>query len=91
MNVSFDVVFTPIAAQEFDYWKQNDDRVYQKIVRMINYIQTNFPPKMFHPKALTGEFKGYIRLKIDKEHRLVYRVDNNIVKIVKCKDHYRDH
>jgi Txe/YoeB family toxin of Txe-Axe toxin-antitoxin module len=44
-----EVLFTQIGAEEFDYWKEHNLKIYNKIVKMINYIANNYPPKMYHP------------------------------------------
>jgi toxin YoeB len=40
------------------------------------------------PELLKGNWKGYWSRRIDLEHRLVYKVTNEQIIIVKCKGHY---
>jgi toxin YoeB len=86
----FEVEFTKMAFEELEWWKKHNLKIYEKIKQMVRYIVENFPPKLYHPKALTGEFAGYIRLKITSEHRLIYRIKDGKVRVIRCKDHYND-
>ena len=40
------------------------------------------------PEQLKHNLAGYLSRRINHEHRLVYRVDDAIVKIVSAKGHY---
>jgi toxin YoeB len=40
------------------------------------------------PEALKHEFKGYWSRRISGEHRLIYRVEEDQIKIIACKLHY---
>ena len=40
------------------------------------------------PEQLKHNLAGYFSRRINQEHRLVYRIDNGVVKIVSAKGHY---
>ena len=40
------------------------------------------------PEPLKGNWSGYWSRRINNEHRLVYKVTNEQIIIVKCKGHY---
>ena len=40
------------------------------------------------PEPLKGDFSGYWSRRIDREHRLVYRVTDTALEIVQCRYHY---
>lgn len=41
------------------------------------------------PEALKGDLKGYWSRRIDSEHRLVYKFENNSLFIAACRYHYK--
>ena len=43
------------------------------------------------PEPLRGELSGFWSRRIDREHRLVYRITKDDVEIVACRYHYADH
>jgi toxin YoeB len=40
------------------------------------------------PEPLKGDLKGYWSRRINDEHRLIYKVDDNYVYAISCKGHY---
>jgi toxin YoeB len=40
------------------------------------------------PEPLRHQFKGCWSRRIDQEHRLVYRVTDEAITILSCRDHY---
>jgi toxin YoeB len=40
------------------------------------------------PEPLRGELSGFWSRRIDREHRLVYRIKDDDVEIVACRYHY---
>jgi toxin YoeB len=42
------------------------------------------------PEPLRGELSGYWSRRIDREHRLVYRITKDDVEIIACRYHYVD-
>jgi Txe/YoeB family toxin of toxin-antitoxin system len=42
------------------------------------------------PEPLRGELSGFWSRRIDREHRLVYRIKGDDVEIIACRYHYGD-
>lgn len=42
------------------------------------------------PEALRADLSGYWSRRIDDDNRIVYKIDNNVMRIVQCGSHYRD-
>ncbi|TAL09336.1 MAG: Txe/YoeB family addiction module toxin, partial [Nitrospirae bacterium] len=40
------------------------------------------------PEPLKGDLSGYWSRRITKEHRLVYKVEKNVLSIAQCRFHY---
>lgn len=86
-----DVIFTPEAIQDLDYWRRSGNRAVQaKISSLIKSIcQTPFEG-VGKPEPLKYELTGKWSRRIDKEHRLVYAATNDgQVQIYSLRGHYK--
>lgn len=84
-----DIRFTPTAFEQYVEWERSDKSVYQKINKLLlESARTPFEG-IGKPEALKHDFKGYWSRRITDEHRLVYRVDDECIKVIACKLHYK--
>jgi len=58
--------------------------------RLISEIQRDPVAGIGKPEPLKGDLSGYWSRRIDDEHRLVYRANEQEVKILKARYHYSD-
>ena len=84
-----DVLFTPIAFEQYNGWARDNMAIYNKLNKLI--IETARLPfeGTGKPEALKHDMKGYWSRRINDEHRLVYRVEDTYIKIIACKLHYK--
>ncbi len=82
--------FTDEAWEEFSYWQTNDKKTSKRIFALIKDIDRNGYDGIGKPEALKGDLSGYWSRRIDEKNRLVYRIENGIIKIVQCGTHYRE-
>jgi len=80
--------FTAQGLEDYSYWKSHDPPRAQKIKRLIeNILETPFTG-IGKPEPLLFDLQGYWSRRIDREHRLVYKVTPNALVIVACRFHY---
>jgi toxin YoeB len=82
------VVFTSLAIKEYNEWFETNIRIVDRIKMLIGEIDKDPFKGIGKPELLKGNWKGYWSRRIDLEHRLVYKVTNEQIIIVKCKGHY---
>lgn len=83
-----DIEFSLKAHKQYQFWIENDKKTVKKINELIKEIQiTPFEGKG-KPEALKFNLTGFWSRRINQEHRLVYKVDNDIIYIVQCRYHY---
>jgi len=83
------VFFSTKALSDFMYWAHNDRKILDKIETLLNDIDRNGAAKgIGKPEHLKYE-NAYSR-RINDEHRLIYRVEENIIKVKSCKGHYEE-
>ncbi|MEL7159760.1 MAG: Txe/YoeB family addiction module toxin [Bacteroidota bacterium] len=88
-----DIVFTPEGWNDFSYWITEDRAIVAKIQQLLRAIRQEPFRGIGKPEPLKQNYQGYWSRRINKEHRLVYRIagkrgeDQRII-VVKCRFHY---
>jgi toxin YoeB len=82
------VAFETDAFRELEDWGKTDKKVLKKIFTLIKDIQRNPFSGMGKPEPLKYELQGYWSRRITEKHRLVYRVEGELLIILSCKYHY---
>jgi len=63
----------------------------KRINRMIKEIQRTPLEGIGKPEPLKHDLSGYWSRRIDDANRLVYKVENDMLTILQCRGHYRQH
>jgi toxin YoeB len=80
--------FDPNAFEDLAWWIAQDRKKALKIVKLIQEIQRNPFEGIGQPEALKYELSGCWSRRIDIEHRLVYEVLEDKIRILACRFHY---
>jgi toxin YoeB len=83
-----DFLFTPIAFEQYNEWQTENKQIFNKLKKLIRETAKNPYDGTGKPEALKHDYKGYWSRRITEEHRLVYKVEDNFIKIIACKFHY---
>jgi toxin YoeB len=84
-----EIIFSSQALQDLQYWKKSGNKiVMEKITRLIEDIQKSPYDGIGKPEALKHNWNGYWSRRITSEHRLVYKIDSEILYIAKLRYHY---
>ena len=74
---------------DYLYWQSQDRKTLKKINDLIKDIERNGSDKgIGKPEPLKGNLSEFWSRRIDEKNRLVYRVINNVLEIVICREHY---
>ena len=82
--------WTDAAWEDFEYWTKQDRKTLKKILDLLQDIDRNEYTGKGKSEPLKGDLSGYWSRRIDDVNRLVYRIENETMKIVQCGSHYRD-
>ena len=82
------ITFEKSAFQDFIEWATINKKLYQRIVDLIMDILRQPFSGIGKPEPLKHDLKGYRSRRINDEHRLVYKVNDEAVIILSCKYHY---
>ena len=82
--------FTDAAWEDFEYWLKQDKKTFKRILQLLKDIDRNGYEGLGKPERLSGDLSAYWSRRIDHANRLVYRIENDTIKLVQCGSHYRD-
>ena len=82
------ITFTPDAFREYNNWIKEDFEVIQKIQLLLRDIQQNPFKGLGKPEPLKGDYSGFWSRRITHKDRLIYKVSNENIEVVKCSGHY---
>jgi toxin YoeB len=84
------VVWTRRALAEFRDLETNNPDLAVRIVTLIEAIKTTPFSGIGKPEPLKYDLAGWWSRRIDRQHRLVYRVTGNppVLTIAQCRQHY---
>ena len=80
--------FTPVAEAQFNEWAVTDKKIYNKIIDLLEAVRLEPFTGIRKPEPLKYQFKGYWSRRINKAHRLVYKVTDESVIVISCMFHY---
>ena len=78
------------AWEDFCYWHEQDKKTLKRILQLIKDIDRNGYTGIGKPEMLGENLSGYWSRRIDDYNRIVYKIDEDIIKIVQYGSHYRD-
>ena len=82
------LVWDEHAWEDYLWWQAQDRKTLRRINLLIRDIVRNGNEGIGKPEPLKHDFAGYWSRRIDDEHRLVYRLAGDEVRIAACRYHY---
>ncbi|MCK5460516.1 Txe/YoeB family addiction module toxin [Candidatus Gracilibacteria bacterium] len=76
------------ALKDFKYWKENHQIIYKKILRLLKSISHNHFEGIGKPEPLKENLSGWWSRRINREHRLIYKIEGDNILILSCRYHY---
>ena len=82
--------FANLGWEDYRHWVQND----KKILKRVNTILADIKRNPFDsnglgkPERLKENYQDFFSRRITSEHRLVYKVLDDIIIIAQCRFHY---
>jgi toxin YoeB len=82
------LVFSEHAWEDYLYWQKTDGKVVKRINALIQEVQRSPFEGVGKPELLKNALSGYWSRRINDEHRIVYRVQDDAVLIAQLRYHY---
>jgi toxin YoeB len=83
-----DILWDKSAWEDYQFWIDNDRKVFQKINALIKECQRTPFTGQGKPEALRQNLSGFWSRRSTGEHRLVYRVEDDILYIAQYRYNY---
>ena len=88
MSAAERLVWSPAAWEDYVYWQGQDRKQLRRINQLIQACMRDPFAGIGKPEALRENLPGCWSRRIDQEHRLVYRLDGEMLVILACRFHY---
>lgn len=86
------LVFWPTGWEDYLHWQSNDPKTLARVNELIRETVRHPFAGLGKPEPLRQNLKGWWSRRIDREHRLVYRVtgtgEGQALEIAQCRFHY---
>ena len=76
--------------EDYQYWVVNDRKILKRINLLLADIKRNPEDNegLGKPERLKENFHRYFSRRITSEHRLVYKILDDLVIVAQCRYHY---
>ncbi len=84
------VGFSDRGWEDYQYWIGTDKKILKRINILLEDIKRNPHDNngIGKPERLKENFQGYFSRRITAEHRLVYKLIDELIVIAQCRYHY---
>jgi len=82
------LIFSENAWEDYLYWQNTDKRNLNRINTLIKDILRNKYEGLGKPEPLKHNLAGYWSRRINHEHRIVYKIENDAILIAQLRYHY---
>jgi toxin YoeB len=82
------IIFMADAWEDYLYWQKNDKSILKKVNTLIKESMHTPFEGTGKPEALKENLAGFWSRRINLEHRLVYKVEDEAIFILQCRYHY---
>ena len=82
------LTFSTNAWEQYLYWQTTDKKVLERINLLIKDIQRTPTEGIGKPEPLKHGLSGYWSRRINDEHRIVYKPQNDTILIAQLRYHY---
>jgi len=80
--------FDPAAFEDLAWWVEKDRKQALRVIKLIEAIQRDPFQGIGQPEPLKHDLSGCWSRRINDEHRLVYQVLKDKIRILACRYHY---
>jgi toxin YoeB len=82
------LVWDEAAWEDYTWWQVEDRKILKRINTLIKDIRVNGNEGIGKPEPLKHAFHGFWSRRINDEHRLVYKIVDDQIRIAQCRYHY---
>lgn len=85
-----EIIYLPKALDDLKFWKKSGRKsMLIKISNLLESIEDTPFEGIGKPEELKFDLSGKWSRRIDKEHRIIYEIENNSIYVYSLKGHYQ--
>jgi len=85
-----EIAYSETAEKDIDYWKTSGNvAIQQRISILLEDIKKHPFWGIGKPEALKYNLSGFWSRRITSEHRIIYKVNGELVIVISCRFHYQ--
>ena len=81
-------LFVEESWEDYLYWQSTDRKVLIRINELLKDIARHPFTGLGKPEPLRFKYQGWWSRRINSEHRIIYKVIDEMILIAKCRFHY---
>jgi len=90
------LAWSEMAWEDYLYWQATDKKILKRINTLLKDIMRTLLKDIMRnpavglgsPEQLKHQWSGYWSRRINREHRLIYKVEDSTIFIAQCRYHY---
>ena len=82
------LIFSEHAWEDYLYWQKTDKKMVKRINELIRDIDRNKYEGIGKPEPLRHNLAGWWSRRIDEEHRVVYKIQDELILLAQLRYHY---
>jgi toxin YoeB len=82
------LIFSEQAWDDYLHWQKTDPKILKRINTLIETIRRTPFEGIGKPEPLKHQFTGYWSRIITTEHRLIYKIETDVILIAQLRYHY---
>ncbi|MBU0474352.1 MAG: Txe/YoeB family addiction module toxin [Bacteroidetes bacterium] len=86
--MKYKYLFIEESWEDYLYWQTTDKKILKRINEILKDISRTPFDGIGKPEPLKHKYKGFWSRRITDEHRLIYQIKNDEIRVVKCRFHY---
>ena len=84
------LAWTNRAWEDYLFWQETDKSIVKKINGLLEECRRNPLQGSGKPEMLTGDLSGFFSRRINLEHRIIYKVEDEQIVVHSLYGHYQD-
>ncbi len=86
--MKYKFLFVEESWEDYLYWQKTDKKILKRINEMLKDISRHPFEGLGKPEPLKHKYKGLWSRRITDEHRLIYQIKDDKIRVIKCHFHY---
>jgi toxin YoeB len=83
------LIFSDNAWDDYLYWQKTDKKMLKRINLLIEDVKRSPFDGIGKPEPLKYDLSGYWSRRIDEEHRIIYKVQDDAIFLSQLRYHYK--